>query len=608
VASAHRVLKAILLSLGLFLLAPPARAWIELGVRSDSVTIEVARDGNAIVAHEMLLKVRGGPLKEVVLVGVDEDAEPLSDATITRAHSGRAAGLPIPLSLEVSEGTLTGRIEYKKGVRSGTYFVRLRYRTDLSRAGGIRSAGSRAEVRWQSPRFDSGIDSMRVLLRVPEAPNPPALPKNAADDGTEIAEGFDGVFLGTVRRSGDHDELEIVRPHVAKGEAAVWRARVDQRAFDLDLAPKQAPGSEPDAVRTAARPSMAVPSRKPIWIGAGIAGLAYGLLLLWKAVLVRRACAERGVVARPLVRLGAGHRALLAGLCLGGAVAVALVSAQPTVAGLLLLFTVVLASHASPEVRAPLRGPGQWRRVEPAVAFAAPSAPRLPGRFFDAGSPIGFALFGLCLGAFVIVAFEVMARSAYHGVAVLLASTILFPLFCTGRAGELPLGPTGTARRTLAPLYAALARGRELGVAPIARYPLGHDEPDDLRLLVEPRRPKRGLVAIEVGFENRRNVGESLALPFAVVRITDGTASADAMPKGLLWTRGRQVEERVAVVRPRLPTRGATLALVRRLAQALSASETRRPQSASAKRRAKSSGSESSTRKAATGSRPAHAM
>jgi hypothetical protein len=160
----------------------------------------------------------------------------------------------------------------------------------------------------------------------------------------------------------------------------------------------------------------------------------------------------------------------------------------------------------------------------------------------------------------------------------------------------------------LSPLHTALARGRDFTVVPIARYPLGHDEPDDLRLLIEPRRPKRGLVALEVGIENRRNVGESLALPFAVVRITDGTASAEALPKGLLWTRGRQIEERVAVLRPRLPTRGATLALIRRLVRALSQPDTKRPQSASAKRRTKAPGRASSARKAATGSRPAHAM
>src|SRR4030095_16232749 len=78
-----------------------ARGWVEKTVMSDSVTIDVERDGTAVVAHEIMFGIRGGPLPELAVGPIDADAEVQEDATATLAKSGSAAGFPIPLGAAV---------------------------------------------------------------------------------------------------------------------------------------------------------------------------------------------------------------------------------------------------------------------------------------------------------------------------------------------------------------------------------------------------------------------------------------------------------------------------------------------------------------------------
>jgi hypothetical protein len=58
------------------LAASPARAWIELGVLADVATVELQANGSAQIQHELMLQVRGGPLKQFTIEGVDPDAVP----------------------------------------------------------------------------------------------------------------------------------------------------------------------------------------------------------------------------------------------------------------------------------------------------------------------------------------------------------------------------------------------------------------------------------------------------------------------------------------------------------------------------------------------------
>ena len=60
----------------LLALTGTAQAWVETAVRSHEARIEVARDGTAVVRHQLVLKVRGGPMKSVEIGGMGTEIEP----------------------------------------------------------------------------------------------------------------------------------------------------------------------------------------------------------------------------------------------------------------------------------------------------------------------------------------------------------------------------------------------------------------------------------------------------------------------------------------------------------------------------------------------------
>jgi hypothetical protein len=116
----------------------------------------------------------------------------------------------------------------------------------------------------------------------------------------------------------------------------------------------------------------------------------------------------------------------------------------------------------------------------------------------------------------------------------------------------------------------------------------------------------QGLVAIEVGVEYRSGPLSLLALPFVLVRVLDGSKAGDVLPKGLFWTRGRSPDERVTVLRPRVPVRAATVALTADVARRFSLGK-ESPRAQSPTSAAKSSGRGDTTVKAGTTASPAHA-
>jgi hypothetical protein len=331
------------------------------------------------------------------------------------------------------------------------------------------------------------------------------------------------------------------------------------------------------------------------------------VLLKWRAV--RRAAAARGARARALLSLPASLRAALAGAALGGAVAVGALTKQPTLAGALLLTAMLLAAQASPQPNPRPRGPGRWLPLTDEDAFSG-RVPKLPGRFLDAGSPLGFVIFVLALGGFAAAAVVLLPRSQYHALLFAIGSACILPIFCTGRGGELPLDPVYGPRAVLGWLVARL-RGDDslLRVVAWARIPDGSRDPDELRLLVALRRPLSGLVAIEVGLESQHGVGGPITLPWVIVRALDGSPAHRALAADVGWNRGRKPEERVAVVRPKLPTRVLCLTLVRELTAALTETRPSARQTAQPAMRPRiASGSASSTVKPGKSSSPVQAM
>jgi len=238
------------------------------------------------------------------------------------------------------------------------------------------------------------------------------------------------------------------------------------------------------------------------------------------------------------------------------------------VAAVMLLASMALAAHISPRVQAPLRGPGHWKTVTDEEAFRKVGE-GLPGAWLDAGTVVGFALFAAALCGFAVAALAILPTSPYGALLVLLSAASLVPIFCTGRTSEMPADPAVRPRRFLRRAASRLRRCRVGRVVPLLRFPLGDERPDELRLLVMPRPAVAGLIAVEVGVEYQLGAGGSVAFPVVLVRALEDSPAHQRLERAARWTRGRRAEERVAVLRPKLPTVALTVSLAQRVATML---------------------------------------
>lgn len=586
-----------------------ARGWVEKTVTSDSVTIDVERDGTAVVAHEIMFGIRGGPLPELSFGPIDADAEVQDDATATLARSGSAAGYPIPLGATVDGTRVALKVQAGKGLRSGTYLVRFRYKTNFWNGEKIQSTEAGTIVAWSGPSFADGIDSARVVFRFPESPRPPRAPSQSGD-ASNVADDSNGVFLSYARRGVAKDELEVVRPHLAKGEIVSWRALVDSSTFDPVDKPAAAAPQE-----AAPPPKMVTPPKAPAagrraspWLALGLLSVAYGLVVTLKSRWTRRASEERRAVQRPLVPMPLALRSTLASVALFAAGAAVLETFSPIAALACLVLALSLCTHLPPKMSPPLRGPGEW--IDIAADALPDDAPgrKLEGRFLDVATPMGFIVFAVGLGAFVAASIATLRFSPYYGVAIGLCSSILFPMFCTGRPSELPPSLAALPSELVDWLLSELGKDENLVLGAVGRVPRGATAADELRLKVMPKKPLPGLRAIEVGVDLHQGPLGVFPLPFVIVRTLDGSSAADALPKGVYVTRGRGVDERVAVLRPKVPTERMVARLVRTLAQRFALNPPNDGRRAHADRSASSStGKGSAASKRGTTSSPAHA-
>ena len=541
----------------LTLICGRAQAWVETEVRSHLATVDVDRAGRALVSEDLTVAVRGGPLHGLELAGVDLDAETLPDATVTSVAGSKAQLLATPLLLEKrDDGTLRIEIDRDKGVRTGVYLFHFQYRTDLLKRDLIRREGNDALVRWVGPRFNEGIDSARVLFRLPAGPTPPVLPDASVSTGRiDDGDALGGVFIGNLHRLADKDELDIVRPHVSRGEPVLWSVRVSAKVFDAFATPSApAHGDKATTARALALNAAAQPQKRlRWWLCAALAGLAYAFAVATKWRHFTASCARRGALPRALVPLPIGLRAAASGTLLSAAFVSAAWFDRATLGALLLVLGMALASQFAVPVKIVLRGPGQWLPVSDAEAFERASA-ALPGRYLDAGTWRGSAVFGAACVLVSVVAYSLFARAPYQALLLLLGSSCLLPLFFTGRAAQLPADLASHPRPLLANLLKRLRRADGIKAVPWARIPEGMSEADELRLLVQVPGAVRGLLGLEVGVEYLAGVAGSAAAPFVLIRAREGSLAVNALPRELSWTRGRKADERAVILRPRLPT------------------------------------------------------
>jgi len=542
---------------GLVLSAGQARAWVESEVRSHVATVDVDRAGKAVVSEDLTLAVRGGPLPGIELSGVDLDAEPLPGATVSSVASSKAQ-LPVtPLLLEKrDDGTLRIEVDREKGLRTGVYSFHFQYRTDLLKRDLIRREGNEAEVRWVGPRFEQGIDSARVVFRLPAGPTPPMLPDvNNSAGRVQDGDALGGVFIGNLHRLADKDELDVVRPHVSRGEPVLWRVRVSAKAFDAFANPLPAPHLEKSASTRALSLGAGGQPRQRLgwWLCAALAALAYAFAVAGKWRYFSRLCDARAARCRSLVPLPVGLRAATSGTLLASAFVSAAWFDQATLGALLLVLAMAFACQFATPAKIVLRGPGQWLPLSDQEAFARSATP-VAGRFLDAGTLPGFAMFALLCMTLLVAAWLLFTRAPYQALLLLLGSAATLPLFFTGRAAQLPADLAQRPRALLASLALRLRRAPGIKVVAWARIPEGRATADELRLLVQVPGARRGLLGVEIGVEYGAALGGTAAAPFVLIRAREGSAVVSALPRELIWTRGRKADERAALLRPRLPT------------------------------------------------------
>lgn len=552
------------------LLPSMARAWVETEVRSHVATVDIDRSGRALVTEDLNLAVRGGPLPGYELSGLDLDAETLPGATVSSVVGSKVQLAATPLLLDRREdGTLRIEIDREKGLRTGVYTFHFQYRTDLLKRDLIRREGNEVEVRWVGPRFNQGIDSARVLFRLPPGPTPPSLPDVGSSVG-QIVDGdaLGGVFIGNLHRLADKDELDVVRPHISRGEPVLWRVRVSPKAFDAFANARPCALAEHASTATSLGAAVAQPrQRLSWWFCAALAAFGYAWLVAQKWRYFSLACALRGGTPRPLVPLPVGLRAALSGTFLAAAFVSSAWFDRATLGAALLVSAMLAASQFAGARRLQLRGPGQWLPLSDDEAFARPNR-SLPGRFLDAGQWQGLLVFLAACVAFAAGAWLLARRAPYQSLLMSLGSGCLLPLFFTGRAAQLPVDLATRPRRLLGSLLKQLRRS-EIKVVPWARIPEAQNAPDELRLLVQVPGAVRGLLGLEIGVEYGAGLGASAALPFVLIRAREGSLAIDALPREMAWTRGRKADERAAILRPRLPTQAHCERLVLELARCL---------------------------------------
>lgn len=527
-----------------------------MAVRGDAVLVELQEEGTAAVSHELMLSVRGGPLEHFEIQGVDSDAE-IIEASLVRATAGQAAGVARPLKVERDGDALRFQFAYGPGVRTGRYLVRFSYRTNLTQQQRLRRMQDRAELLWQTPIFNDGVDSLKVTFRVPRGAFPPRLAGTApeADGKATLFALDDGVFLAELARDAQVDQLTLTRPHVARGERVDWRIQLDPAV--VGLAPVESLGhSEPRLVALS-------PRRAPPW------GTALGLVLAAGFFAVLVWVKHRWGGARSLLRLAPGLRALLVWVTLSGSLGVAVLMEQPTPAAVLLVTAMAWTVSLVPRNDVKPRGPGRWRPLRASdLKQAQEQATRLP--WLDIGCVRGLMLFGALASALVVVALRNLATSPYVSAMALTYAVAWLPLFCSlghEEALEQARALDGLRRR----LTRVAIRSRLIGRA--VDDDAGVDE---LRLRVEVERALPGFTGLEVGLEAWQGWFRRVASWVVIVRVKEGSAAHAVLPPEAISGRGRHKDERVAIFRAQLPIAQLAYERVRELHALLQRGDTPR--------------------------------
>jgi hypothetical protein len=538
-------------SLGTLTATGWARAWEEAHQTAGDVEIHLDPDGGASLHEAMRWHVVHGPVHWIDLGNVEPTAV-LDRVVPISAEDGRSLIAHVDRH---DDHALRITVDDPKALMRGDFTFDVRWRVDWVKSGAITRDGAAWRLSWSSPYPADGLDLVRTTLDLPAAREAPVL--ILADSGA-----IDDSAFSSLRREPERDVLQMVRPHLGRGESIAWTVRID-------------PGALPAVADPRLRPPPPPPPPEPDRVGevsaaAALAtlALAFGLLVAAKARGFASACKARRVRARSIVSLPDGMRAVLAGLGLAAGVGLQGLG-ELTAGSSLVAFALLAASSRPPQALLRARGPGRWLVLRPDEAFASSED---AGHWLDAGTRSGRRTAWVAAALVILVALVARRFGPEGPWLVVLDATALVPLLATGRSTDLPPDGACAASPWLAPLFDRLRAVASLRVVPWARVVLGGSTIDEVRLLVLPRAVMPGVVGIEVGRAWSTTPTGWAATPEVLVRVLEGSSAAVKLTQVLPRARsfpGRRGDERVVRLRPRAGTRASTAALTRGLAEAL---------------------------------------
>jgi hypothetical protein len=528
-----------------------ALAWQEAHETGSDALVRVERNGRASVDLSLRWHVVHGPLRSVDVVNVD----PRTDRE-TEVHVISEDGRELAVHVERrDERTLRISFDEPRALVRGNFTLRVQQHVDLAATGALARDGVRWRLAWSSPVAADGFEGARTVIELPEAPDPPR--PIVAETGS-----LDETALATLRREPGRDVLELVRPHVARGEAVGWTVSLDPRGMTqvtdprLRPAAEERPSPEPNRIREA---SLA--------IVLSAMALAFGLLVAHKTRAFRQLCTEHGAEPRALLPLPDVVRASVAGGAIACAVGLELAGAPTAAAGCIAL-SVLAASLRAPFAGPVARGPGRWLALRPEDAFARVAA---PSHWLDAETGAG-RVAGAVAAALVAAAAAAASRlDAVGPWLVVLDAAPLVPVFVTGTRSQLPPHAARSAAAWMRRAFRRLRPIAALRVTPWARIADQPPGPDELRLLVLPRAAMPGLIGVELGLSWCSTPVGWTARPEVLARVVDGTPAAAKLAVELPGVRlapGLRADERVAVLHPRSTSRLGGVALARAVAAA----------------------------------------
>ena len=525
--------------------APAVGGWQEVHLGGVDVRVNVGRDGHADIVHKIVYRVVAGTLRAVELDGFDPDLD-LDPAGSVTGEDGAKLALFVARD---DKGVVHATVDDAKGLKRGIYTFELRYKVTFIKAR-LLLDGAFLLMKLRTPSMREGIDGMRVVFDLPSAPTEPQLAGGAGVD--------DGVLV-TLRRSAERDELELVRPHVARGENVEWAARVDRKALPAVDDPTLHPTRPPPAVR----------ADSERWIHLALAafvGLLFAALVAKKGALVLARARLQHAEVRGLVPSSPALRALGAGLALAAAVRMELLAEHLLGAvwiGVAMLLSAVRVVAPSRSARA--AGPWLPLKVEDVFDAKASNADT-----FDAGTRRGRIVLFSVAALFAVTAPLLARLGTDVPYFVALDLVALVPIFFTGLGTQLP-PDVARAAALLAKPFERL--GRMMKVAPYGHVPRGAADPDEIRILALPRLAMPGLQGIEVGVAWEKSGTTFVPFYGVLVRVLDGSFAAAKMASHLAGVArplpGRRPEERVYQLKPRMPYAGAAVELVTELAEQL---------------------------------------